>query len=405
MQYLDGSTRNQTDALGYWIDQEAPSDISHLRMMSGYFALSGLGAFKDIIDALNNKASNITAVLGSNNKETIKDDLEDYLDLVQSPRTGVKTAIVSYSSGLFHPKVYHLSRTDGSSFAYVGSANLTDFGVNSGNIEAGIILDSRKKDDASVLANISASIDSWFGTGNPAVQEINSHADVGALTASGVVGTKRLPPQSGGVSASSGPKQPSLQPVLSLGKKLKGKPKPAPASTATTSPVSSTTTGTTSSSTGPASSPTPASAAQEILVAEIGKGERWKQANFPHETMNSFFGVNPLSGGNITLHEIDATGAISNTVTTPVVHVKSMNYRIELRSVSGIAYPTSGRPIGIFRRVAPQEFNYRVIMPGTSGHSDLQTFLDTNYAGAARQLKRVKTTSSVLSTVWPACPV
>lgn len=404
MRYLDGSTRKQTDALGYWIDQELPNEISHLRMMSGYFALSGLGAFKNIVDAINQQSGSITAVLGSNNKETIKSDLEDYLDLVNSPRAGVKTAIVSYANGLFHPKVYHLSRTDGSSFAYVGSANLTDFGVHSGNIETGIILDSRTQDDASVLAKISASVDSWFGAGNLAVKEINDHADVSALTASGIVGTKRQAPQGGGNGGTGGGKQPSLQPVLNLGQKLKSKTKQASGSTnpSTTSniPVPGT-----SNEPGPASSPPTATSAQEILIAEIGAGVRWKQANFPFETMNSYFGVNPLSGGTVNLNEIDAAGVISDTIKTPVVHVQSKNYRIELRSVSGTPYPTSGRPIGVFRRVAVREFNYRVIMPGTLGHANLQTFLDTNYAGAARQLKRVTTTSSVLSSVWPTCPV
>lgn len=227
MYYLDGSKRSPSDALGHWIDQETPNGIQHLRMMSGYFGLSGLGAFQDIISELNKSGQPITTVLGANNKETVKVDLDDYLDLVLAPRSGVKTAIVSYANGLFHPKVYHLSRTDGSALAYLGSANLTDFGINSGNIEAGILLDTRGSDDPGILAQIAASIDCWFGTSNQAVNEINTHSDVNALAKKGIIGIAARPPQLNGGKSAGKTKKPSLRPVVNLGNKLRKKRKGA----------------------------------------------------------------------------------------------------------------------------------------------------------------------------------
>lgn len=219
MDYLDGSTRNPTGALGHWIDSEVPNDISHLRFMSGYFSVNGLGAFSKIIASINSRGQPITAVIGSNDCETTKDDVEDYLGLVASPRKNVRTAIVSFSGGLFHPKVYHLTRTDGSEFAYVGSANLTPFGVNSGNIEAGIIVDSRKGDTKAVLNQISNSIDSWFGSTAIGASLINTNADVANLVSIGIIGTIKPKRQSSGTGGTnSAVKKPTLSPLLGFGK-------------------------------------------------------------------------------------------------------------------------------------------------------------------------------------------
>nr|WP_277988355.1 phospholipase D family protein [Salipiger thiooxidans] len=366
-------------------------------MMSGYFELGGLGAFHDIILALNSKGGNIDAVIGANNKETIERDLNDYLALVQSPRKGVRTAIASYANGLFHPKVYHLTRADGSELAYVGSANLTNFGINSGNIEAGLLLDTRSKDDSAVLSQISASIDIWFSGTNPAATIIQSPLDVSSLVKNGIVGVKKKATVNGGSGASSGTKKPSLKPVVPLGKKLKKTPL-SPNSSGASKAAAVSSTGT------PATSTSVATSGNEILVAQIPKGgDRWNQGNFSLEIMKSFFGINPTAGGTITLHEIDSAGSVGKSEPTHVFQSKSHNYRFALRSVNGQNYPTAGRPIAIFRRVAATEHRYRVIFPGDAGHSALEAFLNANYTG--RGMKRVATTSADLATVWPACPV
>ncbi len=222
MLYLDGSSRKPEDALGYWVDKEDPKEISHLRFQSGYFSLSGLGAFAGIIKSLNTNSNKISAVIGANEKETIKDDVESYLDLVKSPRKGVNTAIVSFSNGLFHPKVYHLTRSDGSEIAYVGSANLTSFGINSGNIEAGLIVDTRKGDQKAILAKISASIDTWLGSTTIGSSVIKTNADVAKLVTDGIIGVAKTPRTSAsGGAKSSTAKKPPLSPLLTFGPLLK----------------------------------------------------------------------------------------------------------------------------------------------------------------------------------------
>ena len=68
-----------------------------------------------------------------------------------------------YDGGLFHSKVFHIKRVDGSQAAYVGSANLTGPGVDGTNIESGVVLDTRDGDAEQPLSRIASDIDAWFG--------------------------------------------------------------------------------------------------------------------------------------------------------------------------------------------------------------------------------------------------
>ena len=70
------------------------------------------------------------------------------------PQRHISLGVVSFDTALFHPKVYHFIRENGSQTAYVGSANLTGPGISGMNIEAGIILDSQDGDSPTVLNEI-----------------------------------------------------------------------------------------------------------------------------------------------------------------------------------------------------------------------------------------------------------
>ena len=93
---------------------------------------------------------------------TQRDDVEALLAAAGPPRKNLRVGIVSFSNGYFHPKTVHIVRGDRSAAAYVGSANLTQNGVTSLNIEAGLLLDGLQGDDASVLDEIAGAIDWWF---------------------------------------------------------------------------------------------------------------------------------------------------------------------------------------------------------------------------------------------------
>ncbi len=400
MKYLDSGTRLKEQALGYWIDQEQPASMAQLRFQTGYFSINGLSAFKGIIQALVNGDQPISTVIGSNEKDTTKSDVEHLISLIGCPRKRAQAAVVSYSNGLFHPKVVHLTRTDGSQFAYVGSANLTATGVAAGNIEAGLLLDSNDGDPITVLNDIAARIDSWFDGSRPEASIVTSNADVQKLADDGILGLtkpKRVSQGSNGATST-----PTSKPPL---KHLMGFPAIVSSSTNSSAANGNSTSAPTNPSPSVAPASLPVSTANEILIAEIGKGDRWKQANFPMAMMQNYFGVNPVANDLIRLHEVDISGTVGDVVDTKVVNVQSQNYRIELSAVSGIPYPASGRPIGVFRKIASKEFRYRIFMPNDPDHATFEKFLAANYAGPSRQLKRVIISPTQLQTVWSSCPV
>lgn len=395
MKYLNSATQQPKDAVGHWMHSENPADIDHLRFKSGYFTLNGLSSFKAIIGHITASKGSITAVIGANGKDTIQSDLDALLDLIQHPSANSRVAVAGFSNALFHPKVYHLTRTDGSQLAYVGSANLTPAGITGLNIETGILLDTRDGDNPVALNEIASSIDGWFTA--PLLTQSNvigSKADIAQLVADGLLGVTPPTRQNSGTPTSGKSKRPSLKPLFSP------PPLTPPAATAAPAPFAQQPAAanpvTVAANTAASSAPS-----NDVLVAEIGKGERWKQANFPKSVMQTYFGVNPLANEHVDLIPVDSAGASSPPVDTQVVHVKSVNFRIELTSVNGIAYPTARKPIAVFRRTRTKEFRYHVYMPGDVGHGALETFLNTHYVGRSDFLKRVVTQRASLMAIAP----
>jgi hypothetical protein len=130
-----------------------------------------------------------------------------------------------------------------------------------------------------------------------------------------------------------------------------------------------------------------------VLVAEIPRGgSRWNQANFNLETFRGFFGASPGKTQRIILTHIAADGTAGSQEIRPSVSVKSNNHRFELEAASGLPYPSKGRPIGIFVRVATRTFRYRLLMPGDSGHRQALQFLNQHAPQEGTQMRRFVTT-------------
>ena len=396
MYYLDSTRRSKKNALGHWLSQEVPVEQAHLRIKTGYFALNGLGGLKSCIGHLVLNDLPITIALGANEKATIKSDVDSLYSLIGCPRPNAKLCVISCIGGLFHPKVVHLTRTDGSALAYVGSANVTSAGLNGTNIEAGILLDSREGDPIAILDQIAVSIDDWFATTQAGVTNIVSLATTQQLVASGILGVVKQTTSNSSSSGSSGAPPPPRVPLTAL---------VSFPSLATSGYSGSQTGHVTPQNASSSFAPTQGFGSQEILISEIGKGDRWKQANFPYIIMQSYFGVNPTGNGFLDLIPIDPSGAASTPVSTKAVNVESKNYRLELGSVSGLAFPTSGKPIAVFRKVGAGQFRYRVFFPNDPGHGALRTGLDQLYQGPTRQLPRVVIDSATLTNIWSTCPV
>ena len=193
MQYIDTANRDRSHALGTWLDGLSAQDIRNFRFQSGYFNAEGLAPLARFFQQLAEFDMAITCVMGSNGGETDPQDVEVLVELVGCPRANARIAIICYSTGLYHPKVYHATRADGSQTAYVGSANLTSPGVSGLNIEAGLILDTAGGDPEVHLTEIASAVDAWFSETQDAVHVVGSRDDIPELVAAGILGQPRLP--------------------------------------------------------------------------------------------------------------------------------------------------------------------------------------------------------------------
>lgn len=141
----------------------------------------------------------------------------------------------------------------------------------------------------------------------------------------------------------------------------------------------------------------------EVLVAEIPKaGDRWAQANFDQENYEGFFGAKVGSQRRISLHHVDATGALGEVESRPSVEVASQNYRFELAAARGLPYPTQGSPIGVFLRLTTGEFLYSLLLPGDAGYQEIDAMLKANWHGRADRKRRVRFSVDQVRAAWPS---
>lgn len=141
----------------------------------------------------------------------------------------------------------------------------------------------------------------------------------------------------------------------------------------------------------------------EVLIAEIPKsGDRWKQANFDIDTFQNFFGATPGDNSQrILLRNINDDLSLSEIEVRPSVSVISQNYRFELDAASGLPYPNNGKPIGVFVKVTTRMFLYHIYLPDQPLHSELNEWLQTNWAGGRRSdvMKRITKRVSEISDI------
>ncbi|QCP85160.1 NgoFVII family restriction endonuclease [Cereibacter sphaeroides] len=243
MRYIDSASRNTSDVLGDWLASFNPQAVDALRWQTGYFSADGLAPLVPVINELKAQDRLTNCVIGSNGGETGEPDIETLVNLVGNPRKNAKIGVVSFSAGLFHPKVYHFTRQDGSQAAYVGSANLTSPGTSGMNIEAGLLLDSSAGDPANVLTDVAAAIDAWFNGTRPGLSTVYSLADLAPLVAAGVLGVAPTPrtTQSSSTSSGAATSKVGLKPLIKFPPvSVKSSTAPSGAPSAGTPPAAST---------------------------------------------------------------------------------------------------------------------------------------------------------------------
>lgn len=223
MRYVDTGSRDPKDALGSYFAEVMldPNEIVALRVQTGFFGAGALGYFQATLQQLASADGHTRFLIGSNEGETSRAAAADLLALAGPSRPGLALGVVSFQSGFFHPKVFHFERADGSSTAYIGSANLTPSGARSQHIEAGVILDTREYARPDLLKSIADAIDAWFDESRSGLYPIVDAADLDALVAAGVLGvvppappSRALKPATGG--HQKGQQGHSLKPLVAM---------------------------------------------------------------------------------------------------------------------------------------------------------------------------------------------
>lgn len=151
-----------------------------------------------------------------------------------------------------------------------------------------------------------------------------------------------------------------------------------------------------------------------VLIAEIPQSgpppkHRWKQANFHKEDYTNFFGARVDAANRLVVfRHVNADGTMAEYERDrPPVTVKSRNFRFELAAATGIPYPTNGRPIGVFVRMAVRTFFYRLLLPGDAEHDKVRRILEQK-AGPNHRSNRMRAermTVEELRREWPTSPL
>lgn len=198
MKYHDTGSRDPSEALSTWLQEVLNDEVSEFRVQTGYFSAQALGLILPVLERAAQSNLLTNCLLGSNNASTLKIHVEKLFELLGMPRTKAHLGIVSFGTGLFHPKAYHICRNDGSQAAYVGSANLTREGLAL-NIEAAISLDTRDGDKETEVSKIAAAIDGWFTLPPRQGFTLVDKPDViEQLAAKGILAKTPQPKQNGG---------------------------------------------------------------------------------------------------------------------------------------------------------------------------------------------------------------
>lgn len=143
---------------------------------------------------------------------------------------------------------------------------------------------------------------------------------------------------------------------------------------------------------------------EEVLIAEIGGGPRWKQVNFPINIFEEFFGAE--RGNNdywISIMNITQDGSLGEVEKRQAVSVKSRNYRFEIHCEETKGeYPGEDvRPIVIFVKLDRDEFLYHVLLAEYDAYEKVKEYLYRETKNKAGELKRAIVHVEALHALYP----
>lgn len=218
MKYLDTGSRDPEQALAKWLETLDASEVEELRIQSGFFSIGGIGLLLPIFAEHVEQVRTTRILIGSNDGGTLRSDVLGLAGYMGIPRENASLGVVNFGNAYFHPKTYHVRRSDGSQVAYVGSANLSAAGLAL-HVEAGVSLDTRENDKEQHLSAIAMAIDAWFIENRDGLHLIEDIESVDNLVAAKVLAAAPKPrptPSEEKPTSSSASAKPGLKPIVDL---------------------------------------------------------------------------------------------------------------------------------------------------------------------------------------------
>jgi len=380
-EYIDSANQNKSEYIRHWLDKNLLSSTEAFRAQSGYFSYAAIEPFTQVLKSIVKKGGSVKFVLGSNKGSLRAIDAKRVLRIVEG-KANCSFTIVAIKNAEFHPKCYYIKRSGISETALVGSGNLTPLGTSL-NVEAAIVLDTDSGDSVVLVQKIRDTIDKWETLNeSDGAYKVKTIQDIEDLRQSKIIdlvsvesrmpSKKILPHQKSSKKVLKHSRKPHWSLVRRPSRKYRS-PKQIAA----------------------------------VLIAEIpGGGDRWKQANFDKDSFQNFFGLTiGDKTQHVSLQHVDTNGSLGTLETHQGVSVKSHNYRIEIDAASGLNYPTRSAPIGVFVRIAPDSFRYRLLMPTAPHFQTVSTLLANHWVGPPRMKRRIVIDTKQLRKAWPNSPL
>ena len=335
----------------------------------------------------------IKIILGVDQKCTSKEALEEVLSW------GVDSYIYyTLNTNIFHPKVYLFENSDYYTLI-VGSSNLTEGGLVR-NVECSLLVQDMQGTSvhSAFYAYWKGILDSTEENLYPITQEmidqlyeekiIPSDSERAMASAEKRAGVSSESKRSSMFKSSGVQKNPEGFEPKRLKRKIKTK-KIAVLDDATKSTEVI---------------EAPMEIGEEVLIAEIGGGPRWKQVNFPIAIFEDFFGAE--RGNNdywISIMNIGQDGSLGDVEKRQAVSVKSRNYRFEIHCEETKGeYPGDDvRPIVIFVKLDSNEFLYHVLLAKHDAYEKVKEYLYRETKNKARELKRSIVHVEAIHALYP----
>ncbi len=262
------------------------------------------------------------------------------------------------SSGLFHPKISHFRHNNGSSVLIVGSGNMTSGGLRK-NIEAFTVITGDEKELTTIY-----NWDVFLKRHEASIKDISEEALEIARQNEAESRLRRRRK-----TREAEPEAPEADEFEELEEE-------------------------------------PSVQDSNVLVAQVpAAGGRWHQVHYNKEIVKKFLHVKPNSSQRLFLREVKTDGSLGSEEPRPLIYSEyNKNYKVEIASRHGAAYPENNPPIIILKEVGLRSFRYMLLMPGDKGYDKMLDFTKRN-PSIGKGVPRVLTKISSLLAEWPDCPI